>query len=73
VDSESSCPAARDYSRAYLHHLVRTHELLGMMLLSWINLDYYQRLTEGARAAIRDGRYNDHVAEVKEAWKRGEG
>ncbi|MGL5115347.1 MAG: tRNA guanosine(34) transglycosylase Tgt [Beijerinckiaceae bacterium] len=72
VDEQSSCPAARDYSRAYLHHLIRSHEMLGMMLLSWINLDYYQRLTEVARAAIRAGRYEDHVCEVKEAWKRGE-
>jgi queuine tRNA-ribosyltransferase len=71
VDPESSCPAARDYSRAYLHHLIRSHEMLGMMLLSWINLDYYQRLTEAARQAIREGRYEDHVAEVKESWQRG--
>ncbi|MCA3585702.1 MAG: tRNA guanosine(34) transglycosylase Tgt [Methylocystis sp.] len=73
VDAESSCPAARDYSRAYLHHLIRSHEMLGMMLLSWINLDYYQRLTEAARQAIREGRYEDHAAGVKDAWKRGEG
>ncbi len=72
VDAESACPAARDYSRAYLHHLIRSHEMLGMMLLSWINLDYYQRLTEAARAAIREGRYEDHIGAVKEAWKRGE-
>ena len=71
VDPESSCPAARDYSRAYLHHLIRSQEMLGKMLLSWINLDYYQRLTEGARAAIRAGRYDDHVAEVKQNWARG--
>jgi queuine tRNA-ribosyltransferase len=72
VDAQSHCPAARDYSRAYLHHLIRSHEMLGMMLLSWINLDYYQRLTEAARAAIREGRYEDHVGSVKEAWKRGD-
>jgi queuine tRNA-ribosyltransferase len=72
VDAESECPAARDYSRAYLHHLIRSHEMLGMMLLSWINLDYYQRLTEAARTAIREGRYEDHIGAVKEAWKRGE-
>ncbi len=71
VDPESRCPAARDYSRAYLHHLIRSQEMLGKMLLSWINLDYYQRLTEGARAAISAGRYDDHVAEVKENWARG--
>jgi queuine tRNA-ribosyltransferase len=73
VDEQSPCPAARDYSRAYLHHLSRSHEMLGMMLMSWINLDYYQRLTAGARAAIRAGRYVDYVGEVKEGWARGEG
>jgi queuine tRNA-ribosyltransferase len=72
VDPQSNCPAARDYSRAYLHHLIRSQEMLGMMLLSWINLDYYQRLMEGARAAIREGRYEEHVSEVKEGWTRGE-
>jgi queuine tRNA-ribosyltransferase len=46
--------------------------MLGMMLASWINLDYYQRLTAGARAAIAAGRYEDHVGEVKEGWKRGD-
>jgi queuine tRNA-ribosyltransferase len=72
VDAESNCPAARDYSRAYLHHLCRSQEMLGMMLMSWINLDYYQRITEGARAAIRAGRYADYVGETKEGWARGE-
>lgn len=72
VDPESTCPAARDYSRAYLHHLLKAHEMLGMMLASWINLDYYQRLTEGARQAIAAGRYADHVGEVKEGWARGD-
>jgi queuine tRNA-ribosyltransferase len=72
LDEESACPAARDYSRAYLHHLIRSDEMLGGMLASWINLDYYQRVTEGARAAIAAGRYDDHVAGVKEAWAKGD-
>jgi queuine tRNA-ribosyltransferase len=72
VDEQSQCPAARDYSRAYLHHLCRSQEMLGMMLMSWINLDYYQRLTEGARAAISTGRYADYAGEVKEGWARGD-
>ncbi|MFX6019090.1 tRNA-guanine transglycosylase, partial [Acinetobacter baumannii] len=50
VDETSSCPAARDYSRAYLHHLIRTEEMLGAMLVTWINLAYYQDLMAGARA-----------------------
>ena len=72
LDPESSCPAARDYSRAYLHHLVRCEEILGMTLLTWANLAYYQQLMAGARAAIRAGRYADYVAETREGWRRGE-
>ncbi len=72
VDPESACPAARDYSRAYLHHLIRSHEMLGMMLLSWINLDYYQRLMEGARTAIAAGNYDDYADGVKAGWIKGD-
>eukprot|EP01132_Coremiostelium_polycephalum_P006878 gene6878-8524_t len=43
LDEESSCPATRDYSRAYLHHLVKSGEALGGMLLTWNNLAYYQQ------------------------------
>ena len=56
LDEASSCPAARDYSRAYLHHLVRSDEILGMMLLTWNNLSYYQDLMAGLRTAIAQGR-----------------
>ena len=72
IDVQSNCPAARDYSRAYLHHLIRSHEILGMILLSWVNLDYYQRLTEGARSAIRAGSYDDYADGVKDGWLRGD-
>ena len=47
LDEESDCPAARDYSRAYLHHLVKSQEALGAMLLTWNNLAYYQGLMAG--------------------------
>ncbi|MBP1182676.1 tRNA guanosine(34) transglycosylase Tgt [Methylobacterium sp. PvR107] len=72
LDEASTCPAARDYSRAYLHHLVRSNEILGMMLLTWNNLAYYQDLMKGARAAIRAGRYADYCAETREGWARAE-
>ena len=52
LDAASACPAARDYSRAYLHHLVKANEMLGAMLLSAVNLAYYQELMAGMRAAI---------------------
>lgn len=72
IDAGSSCPAARDYSRAYIHHLVRTGEALGAMLLTWVNVAYYQDLMQGARDAIEAGRYADYVAATKEGWARGE-
>ncbi|MCK0197775.1 tRNA guanosine(34) transglycosylase Tgt [Ancylobacter sp. 6x-1] len=72
LDEESDCPAARDYSRAYLHHLIRCDEMLGSMLLTWVNLAYYQTLMAGARAAIGQGRFDDYRAAVKEGWARGD-
>jgi queuine tRNA-ribosyltransferase len=72
LDETSTCPAARDYSRAYLHHLVRSNEILGMMLLTWNNLAYYQDLMAGARAAIRDGRFADYCSATREGWARAE-
>ncbi len=72
LDEESSCPAARDYSRAYLHHLVRSNETLGGMLLSWNNLHYYQQLMAGIRGAISEARYGDFTAEVQDQWARGD-
>jgi len=68
LDPESRCPAARDFSRAYLHHLFRSGEALGGTLLSLVNLYYYQDLMAGARAAIVDGRFADYRAEASEEW-----
>jgi queuine tRNA-ribosyltransferase len=72
LDEASSCPAARDYSRAYLHHLTRSGEILGMMLITWINLAYYQELMAGMRGAIAAGRFADFRAALKEGWTRGD-
>ncbi|MFQ6162233.1 tRNA guanosine(34) transglycosylase Tgt [Sinorhizobium meliloti] len=72
LDEQSSCPATRDYSRAYLHHLIRSNESLGGMLLSWSNLAYYQELMAGIRKAIEEGRYTDFMAETMEGWQRGD-
>jgi queuine tRNA-ribosyltransferase len=72
IDPESACPAANTYSRAYLHHLVKAEEMLGKMLLTWVNLAYYQDLMAGLRAAIAAGRLEDFIAETKEGWLKGE-
>ncbi len=72
LDEESKCPAARDYSRAYLHHLIRANESLGGMLLTWNNLSYYQDLMAGIRKAIEEGRFADFMGETQEEWARGD-
>ncbi len=71
LDEKSSCPAARDYSRAYLHHLMRCEEILGMMLLTWVNLAYYQELMAGMRGAIAERNFADFRRRTKEDWGRG--
>ena len=71
LDEESAHPAARTYSRAYLHHLMRCEEILGMMLLTWVNLAYYQELMAGARQAIAENHFDDYRRRTKEDWGRG--
>jgi queuine tRNA-ribosyltransferase len=66
LDAASSCPAARDYSRAYLHHLVKSEEYLGAMLLSWANVAFYQELMGAMRAAISKGRFAVWARETKQ-------
>jgi queuine tRNA-ribosyltransferase len=56
LDEASACPASRDYSRAYLHHLVKSEEILGQVLLSWHNLAFFQQLMAALRTAIAEGR-----------------
>ncbi len=65
LDPDSDCPAARDYSRAYLHHLVKSEEYLGAMLLSWANVAFYQQLMGAMRAAIAARRFAAWAAEIK--------
>ena len=72
LDPESSCPAARDYSRAYLHHLVKSGEMLGAMLVSWNNIHYYQSLMAGMRAAISEGRFEAFVSDFKAEQAAGD-
>ncbi|MFZ5834545.1 MAG: tRNA guanosine(34) transglycosylase Tgt [Pseudomonadota bacterium] len=56
LDMTLDCPASRDYSRAYLHHLVKSKEILGSMLLTWHNLAYYQNLMRQISDAVKAGR-----------------
>jgi queuine tRNA-ribosyltransferase len=66
LDATSPCPAFRDYSRAYLHHLIRSGEYLGAMVLSWANTAFYQELMAAMRAAIDEGRFASWRVETLE-------
>jgi len=72
IDEQSPNPNCRRWSRAYLHHLVRTEEILGAMILSQINLHYYQELTAGARNAIEGGTFADYAAQTRASWAAGD-
>lgn len=72
LDEESSCPATRDYSRAYLHHLIKCNEALGAMLLSWNNLHYYQSLMQGMRDSIEQNSFADFTDVTRHAWDEGD-
>jgi queuine tRNA-ribosyltransferase len=72
LDEESAWPAARTISRAYLHHLVKSNEVLGAMLLSEINIAYYQQLMQGTREAIAAGAFESFRAKARAEWERGD-
>jgi queuine tRNA-ribosyltransferase len=72
LDEESAWPSTRDCSRAYLHHLVRSGETLGAMLLSEINIAYYQRLMQGIREAISNGTFESFRERTRAEWAKGD-
>ncbi len=59
LDPESSCPAANLYSRAYLHHLMKSGEYLAAMLLTWINVHFYQELMAALRKSIEEDKFEE--------------
>jgi queuine tRNA-ribosyltransferase len=71
LDASLECPASRGYSRAYLHHLVRNHEILGQVLLSWHNLAYFQSLMARLRDAIAAGTLEGLAAEFRRRQPAG--
>jgi queuine tRNA-ribosyltransferase len=73
LDETLDCPASRDYSRAYLHHLFRCGEILGAMLLTWHNVAYYQRLMAEMRAAIAAGAFAAFAARFASEREAGDG
>ena len=72
IDEHCACPACRHHSRAYLHHLIRVEEILGAMLLTWHNLQYYQDIMRGLRGAIESGSLGDWIAAFEDEQGRGD-
>jgi queuine tRNA-ribosyltransferase len=72
LDETVPCPASRDYSRAYLHHLVRSGEILGAILLTWHNLAYYQQLMARMRVAIESGAFGAFAADFAAGQAEGD-
>ncbi len=68
LDPDCDCPACRNHSRAYLHHLIKAEEMLGPMLLTWHNIRYYQTLMTRLRTAILEGRFEAEAAAIEAGW-----
>ncbi len=72
LDEDCTCPACRGYSRAYLHHVFRSQEIISSMLLTWHNLQYYQDIMAGMRAAIEGGTFAAWEAEFHAGRAQGD-
>ncbi|MEQ8248783.1 MAG: tRNA guanosine(34) transglycosylase Tgt [Alphaproteobacteria bacterium] len=73
LDETSDCAASRDYSRAYLHHLVKSKEILGATLLTWHNVGFYQRLMADLRSAIAAGSLDAFAADFLARYRNEDG
>ncbi|WP_461404569.1 tRNA guanosine(34) transglycosylase Tgt [Falsiruegeria mediterranea] len=72
LDEACSCPACSNYSRAYLHHVYRSNEMISGMLLTWHNLHYFQEIMQGMRDAIGAGTFEDWQAEFHAQRAQGD-
>ncbi|WP_419799008.1 MAG: tRNA guanosine(34) transglycosylase Tgt [Terasakiella sp.] len=72
LDEHCTCPCCKNYSRAYLYHLTKTKEILGLMLLTWHNLHYYQELMAGMRTAIEEETFDKFVVDFHALREQGD-
>jgi queuine tRNA-ribosyltransferase len=70
LDPACRCPACRQFSRAYLHHVVKAKEIIAAMLLTWHNLVFYQDLMAGLREAIKAGTAASVAARIAASYAR---
>ena len=72
LEADCDCPLCAHYSRAYIHHLHKCNEILGVMLLTWHNVRYYQRLMQGLREAIKNDTLEQYAAEFAANQAKGD-
>ncbi len=72
IDDMCGCPACRQFSRGYIHHLIKCDEILGAMLLTWHNVQYYQDLMADIRHAIENHTFSDFQATFYQLYKSGD-
>ncbi len=72
LEEGCDCPLCSNYSRAYIHHLHKCNEILGVMLLSWHNIRYYERLMQGLRNAIKSDTLEEYVTKFYANQSRGD-
>ncbi len=72
VEEGCDCPLCANYTRAYIHHLQKCNEILAVMLLSWHNIRYYERLMQGIRKSLADGTFDEFVKDFYEKQKQGD-
>ncbi|MBH0113070.1 tRNA guanosine(34) transglycosylase Tgt [Novosphingobium sp. YJ-S2-02] len=71
IDERCTCPTCKTYTRAYLHHLIRSGEMLGAMLLTEHNLSFYQQLMQAMRDAIAEGRFAAFARKFRDDYYQG--
>ena len=72
VEEGCDCPLCTNYTRAYIHHLQKCNEILAVMLLSWHNIRYYERLMQGIRKSLAEDTFDEFVKDFYEKQKQGD-
>ena len=72
LDPLCQCPACQNYSRAYLHHVFKSQEIISSMLITWHNLHYYQDLMERMRKAISNKSFPEFELDFRQNWSLGD-
>ena len=70
LDVKIACAASQNYTKAYVHHLIRSNELLGAMVLSWHNIAYFEDLMARIRVSIAAGSFEVFVTEFRKNWSK---